>query len=83
MPDGQLAEVRYRDTGVLIAAALEGQGVALVRRLLAADDLAAGRLVRIGELLLPSERALFFVCRQGDQDKPAIRTLLIWLRGAL
>lgn len=74
---------RYGDTGLLIAAALDGQAVALVRRLLAADDLAAGRLVQISDLTLPLERAVYFVCRAGDETRPAVAALQDWLRDGL
>ena len=74
---------RYGDTGVMIAAALDGQAVVLVRHLLAADDLAAGRLIQISELTLPLDRSLYFVCRMGDQKRPAVRALRDWLRDRL
>ncbi|NKB60231.1 MAG: transcriptional regulator GcvA [Alphaproteobacteria bacterium] len=81
--EGKLEGDRYGDTGVLIAAAIDGQAVALVRRLLAADDLSAGRLVQISEVTLELEQSLYFVCRPGDQKRPAVRTFLTWLRNKL
>ncbi len=39
---------KFSDAGLAIAAAVAGQGVALARRALVAEDLAAGRLVRLG-----------------------------------
>lgn len=78
-PAGTLAGDRYIDSGVLIAAALDGQAVALVRRLLAADDLAAGRLIQVSDVTLPLERSLFFVCRAGDQTRPVVAALRAWL----
>ena len=71
------------DTGVIIAAALDRQGVVLVRHLLAADDLAAGRLVQVNGMTLPLENSLYFVCRMGDQDRPAVRAFKDWLIGTL
>ena len=71
---------RYRDTGVLIAAALDGQAVILVRRLLALDDLKAGRLVQLSARTLRLDPALYFVCRKGEQDRPAVRLFHDWLR---
>jgi len=78
-PAGALPGDRYLDSGVLIAAALDGQAVALVRRLLAADDLAAGRLIQASDVTLPLERSLFFVCRAGDQNRPVVAALRDWL----
>ena len=74
---------RYRDTGVLIAAALDGQAAILVRRLLAIDDLNAGRLVQLSERTVPLEQAIYFVCREGDQGRPVVRRFHSWLRTAL
>jgi len=72
-------EVTFADSAVLIAAAIDGQGVALARRFLVEDDLTANRLVRLDDTALSQERALYFVCRRGDQDRPAIRALRNWL----
>lgn len=74
---------RFMDTGVIIAAALDGQAAVLVRSLLAADDLAAGRLVQLNDLTLTLSRSLYFVCRMGDQKRPAVRALQDWLHEEL
>ena len=79
------ADVKYRDSAVLITAAIDGQGVALARRLLVGDDLDAGRIVRLDATAILLDRALYFVCRTGDQDRVPIRSLRNWLfslRGA-
>ncbi|MEM1198307.1 MAG: LysR substrate-binding domain-containing protein [Pseudomonadota bacterium] len=74
---------RYRDTGVLIAAALDGQAAILVRRLLALDDLKAGRLVQLSGRSLGLDPALYFVCRKGEQTRPAVRIFHDWLRAQM
>jgi len=79
----QLRGDEFGDTGVLIEAAVDGQAAALVRHLLARDDLAAGRLVQVSDLKLPIDQSLFFVCRMGDQNRPALRLLRAWLRNRL
>ena len=73
------ADVKFRDSAVLISAAIDGQGVALARQLLVGDDLDAGRIVRLDATSISLDRALYFVCRAGDQDRPAIRSLRNWL----
>ena len=73
------ADAKYRDSAVLITAAIDGQGVALARRLLVRDDLKAGRLVRLDDSATATERALYFVCRAGDQERAPIRALRTWL----
>lgn len=81
--DEKLPGDRFRDTGVLIAAALDGQAAILVRRLLACDDLSAGRLVRLTGRTLPLEPSIYFVCRQGEQTRPLVRLFNDWLRQQL
>jgi len=73
------ADVEFRDSAVLITAAIDGQGVALARRLLVGDDLDAGRIVRLDTTTITPDRALYFVCRTGDQDRAAIRSFRNWL----
>ncbi|MEM7429913.1 MAG: LysR substrate-binding domain-containing protein [Pseudomonadota bacterium] len=71
--------VRFADSAVLIAAAIDGQGVALARRLLVEDDLEAGRLVRLDSSVTTLDRALYLVCRSWDQDRVPIRRFRRWL----
>ena len=71
--------MRFADSAVLIAAAIDGQGVALARRLLVREDLRAGRLVRLDDSATSLQRALYFVCRPGDQRKVLIRRFRSWL----
>ena len=77
--DMEAATVEFKDSAVLIAAAIDGQGVALARRILLKDDLDSGRLVRLDSTSVSLNRNLFFVCRAGDQNKPAISLLKDWL----
>ncbi|WP_207476168.1 transcriptional regulator GcvA [Arenibaculum pallidiluteum] len=70
---------RYTDSGHLIQAALAGQGVALARSALIADDLAAGRLVRLFDLALPSELAYWVVCPPHYLRRPKVRAFRDWL----
>lgn len=71
--------IKYVDTAVLLEAAIDGQGVALARHLLAASDLESGRLLRLDDTRVPLDRGLYFVCRHGDQDRVAIRLFKKWL----
>ncbi|MEM8812769.1 MAG: LysR substrate-binding domain-containing protein [Pseudomonadota bacterium] len=72
--------VRFADSAVLIAASIDGQGVALARQLLVADDLEAGRLVRLDTSVTTLDRALYFVCRSGERDRVPISRFRSWLR---
>lgn len=78
---GQVASqnTKYVDSAVLLEAAIDRQGVALTRHLLAARDLELGRLVRLDQSCVPLNRGLHFVCRHGDQDRVTVRVFKKWL----
>ncbi|MEM7302896.1 MAG: LysR substrate-binding domain-containing protein [Pseudomonadota bacterium] len=78
-PDVQSRSTALPDSAVLIAAAIAGQGAILVRHILVEDDLRAGRLVRLSDVRAEQKRALYFVCRSGDQRVPPVSTLRAWL----
>ncbi len=71
--------IKYVDSAVLLEAAIDGQGVALARHLLAERDLKFGRLVRLDECRVPLDRGLYFVCRPGDQERVTVRIFKKWL----
>ena len=73
------ARMKFRDSAVLIAAAIDGQGVALARRILVQDDINAGRLVRLDGKSIILDRSLYFVCRSGDQNRAGIQSFRNWL----
>ncbi|MFO1351739.1 MAG: transcriptional regulator GcvA [Gammaproteobacteria bacterium] len=69
----------FNDSSMLIQAAVAGQGVALARSVLAADELAAGRLVRPFELSLPAALAYYIVCPEETAGQPKIIAFREWL----
>lgn len=71
--------IRYVDSAVLLEAAIDGQGVALARHLLAARDLELGRLIRLDDSAVHLDRGLYFVCRPGDQERASVRAFKKWL----
>lgn len=71
--------LRFADSSVMIAAAIDGQGAALVRRLLVQRDLEAGWLVRLDKSVTPLERSLYFVCRKGDENRSPVRAFRRWV----
>ncbi|HUJ52333.1 MAG TPA: LysR substrate-binding domain-containing protein, partial [Steroidobacteraceae bacterium] len=80
-------EVEWRERGAafddsltVLAAAEQGQGLALTRWALAAQDLGNGRLVRASEQVLPCPRSYYFVCPESYLALPKVRQLLEWLR---
>ncbi len=71
--------IKYVDSAVLLEAAIDGQGVALARHLLAARDLELGRLIRLDKSSVALARGLYFVCRPGDQQRATVRIFKKWL----
>ena len=71
------------DSSMLVAAAVQGQGVALARRSLALDDVAAGRLVlpfpRIAPI--PTGRAYFVAAPRSALARPEVAAFRAWLVG--
>ncbi len=71
----------FTDSSMLIQAAMAAQGVALARGVLAADELAAGRLVRPFTLSPPTEYAYYLVCPINSAEHPKIAAFRDWLLG--
>ena len=70
----------FDDSLTVLAAAEQGQGLALTRWALAAQDLGNGRLVRASEQVLTCPRAYYFVCPESYVQLPKLQQLLGWLR---
>jgi LysR family glycine cleavage system transcriptional activator len=70
------------DSSMLVAAAVEGQGVALARRSLALDDIAAGRLVLAFPRLAPTplRRAYYIAAPRANLTRPPVAAFRNWLR---
>jgi LysR family glycine cleavage system transcriptional activator len=69
----------YSDSSMVIQAAVEGQGVALGRSALAADDLAKGRLVKPFEVALPANFAYYIVYPPAAAEQPKVKAFADWL----
>ena len=78
-PNVQSRSSAFPDSAVLIAAAIDGQGAILVRHLLVADDIVAGRLVCLSDVSVHQDRGLYLVCRDGDQRSSPLSNLRVWL----
>lgn len=69
----------FYDSSMLLEAAVGGQGVALGRSVLAAGEIANGRLVRPFEMSQPAGFAYFLVCPQATADRPKIVAFREWI----
>jgi LysR family glycine cleavage system transcriptional activator len=73
--------VRFVHSALAIQAAVEGQGIALGETTIAADDLAAGRLIKPFDLALkqPAQLAYFIVCPKNAAAGSIERAFRDWL----
>ena len=70
----------YSHGSMAIEAAIRGEGIALGRSALVAEDMAAGRLVApFPALRMKAERAYYLVYPPGNQDHPKVRALRDWV----
>lgn len=69
----------FNDSALMLQAATAGRGVALARHVLAADDLAAGRLVRLFDVALPGDFAYYVVAPPHYFQRPKVRAFRDWL----
>lgn len=70
---------RFNPATMVVEAAIEGQGVALMGHVLVAEDLAKGRLVQPFELAVPVNFAYYLVCSEHNADAARIRAFRTWL----
>jgi LysR family glycine cleavage system transcriptional activator len=70
----------YTDSNLALQAAIQGEGVALGRGALIADDVVAGRLVRLFRVEAPVQPAYYIVCPHAALRRPKVAALRDWLR---
>lgn len=71
--------VMFDDMSLLIRSAVDGNGVALVRHVVAMQELAAGKLVRLFDLAVPSPDDYFFVTPPGAAARPQVMAFRAWV----
>ena len=71
---------RFGQANLAIQAAQEGHGVVLVSCVLVADDLAAGRLVRLFSSSYPVDFCYYLVCPEVNLGNPKVAAFCDWLR---
>jgi LysR family glycine cleavage system transcriptional activator len=70
----------YEDSSLLLEAAINGQGIAMARASLAAEALAAGRLVHLfAHIVAPSPWSYFLVSSKSKVQRPAVRAFRDWV----
>ncbi len=69
----------FSDDGLLIQAAIDGQGIALARGVMLDRDLAEGRLVRVLDVDLPSDFAYYIIVPERKVDLPNVVLFRDWM----
>jgi LysR family glycine cleavage system transcriptional activator len=69
----------FNYTNLMIQAAIDGLGVALSAGALVEDDIAAGRLVRLFNVFLPTEFGYYLVTPAERADRPKIVAFRRWI----
>jgi len=77
------AHLHFTHSNLALEAAISGQGVALGRTPLVADDLAQGRLVRLFDVSLQSDLAYWLIYPRSNARRPAVRAFRDWILGEL
>jgi LysR family glycine cleavage system transcriptional activator len=79
----QLAEpsggVRFQDLSMLIRSAMSGDGIALVRHVVATQELASGELVRLFDVAVKSPWDYYLACPPDALHKPQVLAFRQWL----
>ena len=71
--------ITVTDSSMLLRAAIAGQGVALARSVLAADEIASGRLVRPFDVDVPTEYAYYLAYPEKSADQPNVVAFREWI----
>ncbi|OCJ09148.1 transcriptional regulator [Rhizobium sp. AC44/96] len=77
-PSEAVRGVVYADGGLVLQAVLRGQGIGLVDRIFAEDEIRAGRLACVFDLAIP-HGAYFLVARRFDQLTDPARLFSTWI----
>jgi LysR family transcriptional regulator, glycine cleavage system transcriptional activator len=67
------------DRNSMLQATLDGQGVGIASEVFAANELAAGRLVKVFDTEVAGEYAIFMVCLPRRLSDPVVASALEWL----
>ncbi len=69
----------FSNDGMVLQAAIEGQGVALGDSILVEKDLHAGLLIKLFDITFPTNVAYYMVCPEERWDLPKIKYFREWL----
>ncbi|MBY0574723.1 MAG: XRE family transcriptional regulator, partial [Undibacterium sp.] len=73
-------ETHHSDSNLMLTAAKAGQGIAMGRHSLVASEIAAGNLIRLFDIVAPSEFHYYLVTSTGQKKTAALLAFEKWLR---
>ncbi|GAA5173227.1 transcriptional regulator GcvA [Niveibacterium umoris] len=69
----------FNDSSLALQAAIDGRGIAVTRRSIASGELAAGRLVKVFPLEVPTELSYWYVTADGVRETPLMQRFRAWI----
>ncbi|MBR7799257.1 transcriptional regulator GcvA [Undibacterium fentianense] len=73
-------DTHHSDSNLMLTAAKAGQGIAVARHSLVAGEIEAGNLVRLFDLIAPSDYSYYLVTPKGLQKSEALYAFEQWLK---
>ncbi len=71
--------IDYNDAAIFLQQAIAGEGIALTRRSLIADDFSNGKLVRLFDIEIKSENDYHLVCLPQNANSRRVRAFRDWM----
>lgn len=75
--------LRFTSSSMVLQAAIDGQGVAMASSVLAADDLRAGRLVRLYSDSLRAQHHYYLICTPYTSQRQDIQLFIDWIKAEM
>lgn len=72
--------LHFPNTSMALQAAIDGQGVALARSSHVADDLTAGRLIKLFDIYVKGESRYNLLIPPGKFDKSSVQKFIAWIK---
>lgn len=69
----------FNDSSLALQAAIDGRGIAVSRRSIAAGEIAAGRLVKLFPLEVPTDLAYWYVTADRARETPLMQRFRAWI----
>ena len=72
--------LHFPNSSMALQASIDGQGVALARSSHVADDLAAGRLIKLLDIYVQSDSSYNLIIPEDKFDQPAVMDFIAWIK---